>query len=179
MTAKAARQDRLKQAVTLANTVKTVLVATASGDGWPHLAVAGKIEALPHGRVAVDEWFCPETVSNLEKNPRISLAVWHPVSDTGYQLMGEVEQVEESAFLNGYLPEGEGARPLPQTRRRLTGRGISLRRGSATSLPRTSSLSTSRYERVGRAVPRTRPSFTSGKLLLFSLSEMTAPGSTR
>jgi hypothetical protein len=57
---------------------------------------------------------------NLENNPRISLVVWDPLSDTGHQLTGEVEQVEELAFLNGYLPEEEGARPLPQTRRRLT-----------------------------------------------------------
>jgi len=120
MTATATRQERLKQALALAETVKTVLVATADAEGRPHVAVAGKIEALPDGRVAVSEWFCPGTVSNLEKSPRISLVVWNPVVDTGYQLSGEVEEVEESAFLNGYLPEGEGARPVPQTRRRLT-----------------------------------------------------------
>jgi predicted pyridoxine 5'-phosphate oxidase superfamily flavin-nucleotide-binding protein len=120
MTAKASRGERLKHALGLAETSKTVLVGTADGDGRPHLAVAGKIEALPDGRVAVSEWFCPGTVGNLEKNPRISLVVWNPVSDTGYQFMGQVEEVEESAFLNGYLPEGEGARPVPQTRRKLT-----------------------------------------------------------
>ena len=120
MTAKVNRQERLKQALALAATVKTVLVATADGDGRPHVAVAGKIEALADGRVAVSEWFCPGTVANLEKNPRISLVLWDPVGDAGYQFMGQVEEVEESAFLNGYLPEEEGARPLPQTRRRLT-----------------------------------------------------------
>jgi general stress protein 26 len=120
MTAELNRQEQLKQALALAETVKTVLVATADGNGRPHLAVAGKIEALPDGRVAVSEWFCPGTVSNLEENPRISLVLWDPAGDAGYQLMGQVEEVEESAFLDGYLPEGEGARPLPQTRRRLT-----------------------------------------------------------
>jgi general stress protein 26 len=120
MTAKVNRQERLRQALALAKTVKTVLVATADGDGRPHLAAAGKIEALPDGRVAVSEWFCPGTVSNLEKNPRISLVLWDPAGDAGYQLMGQVEEVEESAFLNGYLSEEEAARPLPQTRRRLT-----------------------------------------------------------
>lgn len=120
MKGKATGHERLKQALALAETVTTVLVATADGDGRPHLAVAGKIEALPEGRVAVSEWFCPGTVGNLEKNPRIALVVWDPGTDTGYQLSGEAEQVEESAFLNGYLPEGEGARALPQTRRRLT-----------------------------------------------------------
>ena len=120
MTAKVNRQERLRQALALAETVKAVLVATADGDGQPHLAAAGKIEALPDGRVAVSEWFCPGTVSNLENNPRISLVVWDPVSDTGYQLTGEVEKVEELAFLNGYLPEEKRARAVPQTERRLT-----------------------------------------------------------
>jgi predicted pyridoxine 5'-phosphate oxidase superfamily flavin-nucleotide-binding protein len=120
MKVKATGHERLKQALTMAETVKTVLVATADGDGCPHVAVAGRIDSLPDGRVTVSEWFCPGTVSNLEKNPRISLVVWQSVSDTGYQLTGEVEQVEELAFLDGYLPEGEGTRPLPQTRRRLT-----------------------------------------------------------
>jgi len=120
MAAKVKRQERLKQALALAETVKTVLVATAHADGRPHVAVAGKIDPLPDGRVTVSEWFCPGTVSNLERNPRISLVLWDPAEDAGYQLIGEVEEVEESAFLNGYLPEGEGARPVPQTRRRLT-----------------------------------------------------------
>jgi len=120
MTAPATRQERLQQALTLAATVKTVLVATADGDGRPHVAAAGKLEALPDSRVAVSEWFCPGTVSNLEKNPRISLVLWDPAGDAGYQLLGHVEQVDESAFLDGYLPEKEGARPLPQTRIKLT-----------------------------------------------------------
>jgi predicted pyridoxine 5'-phosphate oxidase superfamily flavin-nucleotide-binding protein len=120
MTVKTTRTGRLEQPLRLAETSKTVLVATADGDGRPHLAVAGQIEALPDGRVAVSEWFCPGTVGNLKENPRISLVVWDSVSDTGYQLMGEVEKVEESAFLNGYLHQEEGPRPVPQTRRRLT-----------------------------------------------------------
>ena len=52
-----------------------MLVAT-DADGLPQVAVAAKIEALPDGRVAVFEWFRPETVSNLAKNPRLSLVVW-------------------------------------------------------------------------------------------------------
>jgi general stress protein 26 len=120
MTGKVNRQERLKQALALADRAQTVLVATADGSGRPHLVAAGKIEALPDGRVAVSEWFCLGTVSNLEKNPRVSLVLWDPARDVGHQLMGEVEQVEESAFLNGYLPQGEGARPVPHTRRTLT-----------------------------------------------------------
>jgi hypothetical protein len=84
------------------------------------MAVAGKILGLADGRVAVSEWFCPGTVANLEKNPRISLVVWDPGRDIGYQLVGEVEGVEDVAFLNGHLAELESVRPVPQTRRRIT-----------------------------------------------------------
>jgi predicted pyridoxine 5'-phosphate oxidase superfamily flavin-nucleotide-binding protein len=112
--------ERLARALALAAAVRTVLVATADGEGRPHVAVAGKIGGLPDGRVAVSEWFCPGTVANLEKNPWISLVVWDPGRDTGYQLVGEVERVEDAAFLNGHLAETEGGRPVPQTRRNLT-----------------------------------------------------------
>lgn len=68
----------------------------------------------------------PRDCEQPGKKPCISLVVWDSGTDAGYQLSGETEQVEESAFLNGYLPEWEGARPLPQTRRRLTVRVIKL-----------------------------------------------------
>ncbi len=67
----------------------------------------------------MSSWFCPGTVTNLERNRRISLVVWDAAEDTGYQLVGEVEKVEESAFLNGYAPEVEGSSPSPQVERRL------------------------------------------------------------
>jgi hypothetical protein len=112
--------ERLAQALALAANVRTILVATADAEGRPHMAVAGKILGLADGRVAVSEWFCPGTVANLEKNPRISLVVWDPGRDSGYQLVGEVEGVEDVAFLNGHLPELESVRPVPQTQRRVT-----------------------------------------------------------
>jgi predicted pyridoxine 5'-phosphate oxidase superfamily flavin-nucleotide-binding protein len=113
-------EKRLTQALELAADVRTILVATADGEGRPHLAVAGKILGLADGRVAVFEWFCPGTVANLEKNPRISLVVWDPGRDIGYQLVGEAERVEDVAFLDGHLPELESVRPVPQTQRRIT-----------------------------------------------------------
>ncbi len=41
------------------------------------------------------------------------------MEDTSYQLVGEVEKVEESAFLNGYAPEVEGSSLSPQVERQL------------------------------------------------------------
>jgi hypothetical protein len=68
----------------------------------------------------VSEWFCPGAVGNLDKNPLISVGVWDPGRDLAYQLVGEIEQVEAVAFLNGHLPELEPVRPVPQTQRKIT-----------------------------------------------------------
>ena len=68
---------------------------------------------------AVAAWFCPGTVVNLEHNSKISLVVWDAAADTGYQLIGNVEKVDETAMLDGYLPEMESTGPSPQVERQL------------------------------------------------------------
>ena len=111
--------ESIQKAVALGEKLQHVFVATAEANGLPHVATAGKISLASNGRLEVSSWFCPGTVTNLERNRRISLVVWDAAEDTGYQLVGEVEKVEESAFLNGYAPEVEGSSPSPQVERRL------------------------------------------------------------
>ena len=95
-------QKTLNQAVILAQRLQHVFVATTDGKGLPHMAAAGKLALTPEGRVAVAAWFCPATVANLQKNHRVSLVIWDPKVDTGYQLLGETEKVEEVAMMNGF-----------------------------------------------------------------------------
>jgi len=83
------------------------------------MAAAGKLALTPEGRVAVAAWFCPMTVANLQKNRRVSLVIWDPKVDVGYQLLGETEKVEEIAMMNGYSPGVELHSPLPQVERQL------------------------------------------------------------
>jgi hypothetical protein len=109
----------LSQAIALAQKLKLVFVATTDGKGLPHLAAAGELALAPEGRVAVAAWFCPTTVANLERNRRVSLVVWEPKEDKGYQLLGEAEKVEEIAMMNGYAPGTQSKSPLPQVERRL------------------------------------------------------------
>jgi predicted pyridoxine 5'-phosphate oxidase superfamily flavin-nucleotide-binding protein len=96
------------------------LVATADEKGLPHMAASSKIEAEGYPRIAISEWFCPGTLSNLQVNPRITIVVWDPESDTGFQLMGESEGIQETAVMNGLLagPE-EKEPPLPQVQRKI------------------------------------------------------------
>jgi predicted pyridoxine 5'-phosphate oxidase superfamily flavin-nucleotide-binding protein len=109
----------LTQAAALAQKLRHVFVATSDGKGLPHMAAAGKLALTPDGRVAVAAWFCPMTVANLQKNRRVSLVIWDPQSDMGYQLLGQAEKVEEIAMMNGHAPGVESQHPLPQVERQL------------------------------------------------------------
>jgi len=110
----------LRKAVTLAKNVGHVFVATADATGLPHVAAAGKITLIPdEGRVAVEAWFCPGTVANLQANQHTALVIWDPNMDNGYQLLGETEKVEDIAIVNGYAPGLDDKSTLPQVERRL------------------------------------------------------------
>ncbi len=112
-------QKTLHQAVGLAQRLQHVFVATTDGKGLPHMAAAGKLALTPEGRVAVAAWFCPTIVANLQKNRRVSLVIWDPKVDHGYQLLGETEKVEDIAMMNGYAPGVDSQPPLPQVERQL------------------------------------------------------------
>ena len=112
-------QKTLNQAVALAQKLRHVFVATTDGKRLPHIATAGKMALTTEGHVAVAAWFCPMTVANLQKNRRVSLVIWDPQVDIGYQLLGEAEKVEEIAMMNGYTPGAESQPPLPQVERQL------------------------------------------------------------
>jgi hypothetical protein len=112
--------ETLKKAVLLAKNVGRVFVATADPKGLPHVAVAGKTTLISdEGRVAVEAWFCPGTMANLHANRRTALVIWEPNVDHGYQLLGETEEVEDTAIMNGYTPNLAKKEPLPQVERRL------------------------------------------------------------
>ena len=109
----------IRKAVSLARKVGSIFVATADSGGLPHLAAAGRLDEAGDGRLSVAAWFCPGTVQNVQENRKISLVVWDPASDAGYQLLGEVEKVRELAMLNGYVPGEEKKPPPPQVEREL------------------------------------------------------------
>ena len=111
--------NALKKAVALAEKMKSVLIATANRKGEPHLAAAAQLSQVDDERVAVAAWFCPMTVANLHENHRVSLVVWDRKKDTGYQLIGRSEKVEELAMLDGYAPKFDEQITIPQVERRV------------------------------------------------------------
>ena len=110
--------EAIKQAVMLEEKVGHVFVATADAAGLPHIAMARNMSFLPEGRVTVKAWFCQGTVSNMAASRSVSLVVWDPATDRGYQLIGMIENVDEVAMMDGYAP-GRDDSSLPQTERRL------------------------------------------------------------
>jgi len=109
----------LKDAVALALKVGHVFVATADREGLPHIAAAGRIEATQSGEIAVSAWFCPATRTNLSVNSHVSLLVWDPEPDIGYQILGQARNVEDIAVMDGYSPSLETKEALPQVQSRV------------------------------------------------------------
>lgn len=112
------KMAKLEKAVSLAKKVGYVFIATANAEGISHIAAAGKMELSGKGCVSVTEWFCSQTVANLQENKCTSIVVWDPASDNGYQLLGQLEKVEDSGILDGYVPNEEKLH-LPQVERKL------------------------------------------------------------
>ncbi len=110
-------RERLSEAVRLAERVGYAFVTTSDDKGWPHLAMAGRMTITPEGHIAVAEWFCPGTVKNLQLNPKLGIVVWDSASDTGYQLVGELEELKDISMLDGFTP-GEPL-TVPQVERQL------------------------------------------------------------
>jgi hypothetical protein len=92
---------------------KRCFLVSADAAGSPHLAAAVVDEAEP-GSLLVSGWFCPQTLANLEDNPRVCVVI---VKGTeGYQLGGEVEEHSVAAILDGYSASEDD---LPQAKFRL------------------------------------------------------------
>lgn len=108
------RAELLEKAVELATKVGYVFIATSDTDGWPHLAAARTLVLKEEGRIAINEWFCPGTMSNLKLNSHVSVVVWDENCDIGYQLLGEIERMMDIGMIDGYTPEMESKWPLPQ-----------------------------------------------------------------
>ncbi len=110
--------EMLNSALALARRTWRVLIGTCSTDCVPHLATAGRMSRSATGDLAVSEWFCPGTVANLRDGCSVALAAWDPATDEGYQVLGTVLRVEDSAILDGYEP-GLHLPDVPQVRRTL------------------------------------------------------------
>ena len=112
-------KEVIEKVIEISGSLKHVYVATADEGGLPHVSAAGKLEITPEGNLAVSEWFCPGTLSNARVNPKVSLVVWRPDIDAGYQILGEIIEIRDLAVLDGYVREPRGYSRIPQVERQL------------------------------------------------------------
>lgn len=93
-------------------------VATSDGNGNPHLASGRHVSFSEPNRLLFEAWFCQTTLKNLQENPKVAVVIADPATGKGYQFAGRVEKKEDTAVLDGYLPDLEPA-GLPQVQWRL------------------------------------------------------------
>ncbi len=112
------KEELLDRAVDLAKRVGYATLATSDDQGMPHVAAVGRLHHPAQGHLAVEEWFCPGTLANLTHHgSKVSIVAWDPESDTGYQVLGRMEDLLEEHVMDGYVP---GQRhEMPQVARRL------------------------------------------------------------
>ena len=108
-------RDLLEKAVRLSRENGYLLIGTSDAEGLPHLATAGQIGLEPDKRMSITGWFCPGTLYNLDQNKKLSVVVWNTTEDIGYQILGEMEEMVETAMLNGFVPLIEIKKTVPQT----------------------------------------------------------------
>ncbi len=101
------KKAMLEKVKKLVQDVKVVYVATSDREGIPHIAAAEGMSFVKEDRILFKAWFCLKTVENLGQNPKLSLAILHPETGQGYQILGEIERIEKGAILDGYRPEEE------------------------------------------------------------------------
>jgi hypothetical protein len=95
------------------------MVATADSEGLPHIAVAGDLKRLDDRHIAVTDWFCAGTTSNLQVNKHIAIVAWDKSSDKGYQLLGRLTKLHGVAMLDGFPPRLDGKKEPPQVEREI------------------------------------------------------------
>jgi hypothetical protein len=109
----------LRAAVSFSEKLQHIFITTADRQGLAHVAAADGIRLGEEGCFHLTGWYCQRTAQNLEENRLISVVLWDPDIDVGYQLVGEVEEIQERASLDGLLPETDETNALPQVEREL------------------------------------------------------------
>lgn len=94
------------------------MVASADQFGHPHLAVGEGLTVRGRQELIFEAWFCRETLTNIQQNPYIAVAVIDAGSGRGYQLTGRVVRTTDVALHDGLPPRAEEP-GLPQVQWRV------------------------------------------------------------
>lgn len=106
----------LKDALQTAKKVKPLFLVSTDPGGMPVVADVDDVQLTEKGQISVAGWFPEEMVSNLSRNPDLSLVVWDPETNSQYRLTGVMKNIAMTAILDGYVPKIERGRNIPQVR---------------------------------------------------------------
>jgi hypothetical protein len=113
--------ETLERAVSMSQASGRIYMATADHGGLPHVGAAGPLAFhSDRKRVVFEAWSCPRTVANLGVNRWMALVILPPGKEIGYQLLGWIEEMEDVLLMDGFDPQLESRRPIPQAKKRLT-----------------------------------------------------------
>lgn len=101
-----------------ANRIGHAFVATADANGNPHLAAGRDVSIVEPAGLVFESWFCQTTLKNLQGNPNLAVVIADPATGNGFQFIGRVERIVDTAVLDGYVPDLEPA-GMPQVQWRL------------------------------------------------------------
>jgi hypothetical protein len=113
------KAKKLERAIELGKRIEHFFIALVGADAFPYVNSARRIEHVGGNQFAIEEWICPLTVQHLSENPKMAVLIWDPVTDDGYEILGEVLIFESQAYLNGFASEAEHDAYLPQVKRKL------------------------------------------------------------
>ena len=115
------KAELLKKSVELSEKTRHVFIASVDAEGVPHIAASKNLSLASGNKAVLTEWFCPGTMANLlGENHNLAIVVWDSKTDSGYQLIGEAEKEEDTAYLDGYAPDVKKRDMVPQIQRRVT-----------------------------------------------------------
>ena len=91
----------------LIETQRLCYVATVSPDGQPNLSPKGSLKVLDSHHLAFAHIASPQTLANLEANPRLEINVVDPFLRRGYRIRGTAEIVHTPQLI-AVVGEGLG-----------------------------------------------------------------------
>lgn len=104
----------LNEAMEMAKRIGYVFLTTADRTATPHLSIVQPISLDHQDRLKLMAWFCQYSLKNLQENSKVTVVVWDPVKDIGYQLLGTIDDMQEVAELDGYAVGLEEKKHFPQ-----------------------------------------------------------------
>lgn len=97
-------------------TIPYVVLATTDSSSKPHIAIGSHVKISGDSLLIFENWFCPTTLANIDRNKLVSVVAINPDTGEGYQLLGSVVRSSNDGYPDAHAPSVS----LPETPQVLT-----------------------------------------------------------